>query len=319
MRLTRHSDGLTSADDLGFHFGAMACECEIRIAGLPQADAQPLAEQTMAEVRRIERRYSRYLADSMLSRINAGAGSGQPVAVDSETGHLLDFAASLHAASDGLFDITSGVLRRAWDFKTGRRPAVGELEALLPLVGWSQVQWMQGQEHGQKHGQVLLPLAGMELDFGGIGKEYAADRAATLLQSLGVQSGLVNLGGDIRLLGPQLDGSPWALGIADPRSPGAVRATMQLRDGALATSGDYERFFELEGQRYCHILNPHTGWPTTGWQSISVVAPACLAAGSLATIAMLKGAAALAFLDAQQIDYLAIDALGHAHRGGPAN
>ncbi len=317
MRLTRHSDGMTSTDDLGFHFGAMACECEIRIAGLPLADARPLAEQAMAEVRRIESRYSRYRADSMLSRINAGAGNGQPVAVDSETCHLLDFAASLHAASDGLFDITSGVLRRAWDFKAGRRPAAGELEALLPLVGWSQVQWLAGQ--GQEQGQVLLSLAGMELDFGGIGKEYAADRAATLLQSLGVRSGMVNLGGDIRLLGPQLDGSPWALGIADPRSPGSVRATMQLGDGALATSGDYERFFEQDGQRYCHILNPHTGWPASGWQSISVVAPACLAAGALATIAMLKGAAALEFLDAQQIDYLAIDAMGQAHRGGPAN
>jgi thiamine biosynthesis lipoprotein ApbE len=96
-----------------------------------------------------------------------------------------------HAASDGLFDITSGILRSAWDFRAKRRPAPGQLEALLPRIGWPQVQW--------KGGRIALPQPGMELDFGGFGKEYAADRAATLLQEHGVRHGLVNLGGDIRL------------------------------------------------------------------------------------------------------------------------
>jgi thiamine biosynthesis lipoprotein len=118
-------------------------------------------------------------------------------------------------------------------------------------------------------------------------------------------------------VGPRPNGAPWALGIAHPRQNGALLATMRLPDGALATSGDYERFFEIDGQRFCHVLNPHTGWPVASWQSVSVMAPACLAAGALTTIAMLKGDTALTFLDQQQVDYLAVDALGRVHRGGP--
>jgi thiamine biosynthesis lipoprotein len=297
------------AQDIGFEFGAMACVCEVRLSGLDEAQAAPLAQQAVTEVRRIEAAYSRYRADSILSRINAAAGTGEAIAVDAETGHLLNFAAQLHGASDGLFDVTSGVLRKAWDFKAARLPAPGQIESLLPLVGWQQVQWNDGR--------IALPRAGMELDFGGIGKEYAADRAATLLQRLGARSAMVNLGGDIRLVGPRPNGAPWALGIAHPRHSGALLATMSLPDGALATSGDYERFFEIDGQRFCHVLNPHTGWPVASWQSVSVMAPACLAAGALTTIAMLKGDGALTFLDQQQVDYLAVDAQGRVHRGGP--
>jgi thiamine biosynthesis lipoprotein len=311
MKVTRvpQSRAGFQAEDIGFEFGAMACVCEVRLSGLDLAHATRLAHQAIAEVRRIEAAYSRYRSDSILSRINAAAGTGEAIAVDDETGHLLHFAAQLHAASDGLFDVTSGVLRKAWDFKAARRPAAGQLDALLPLVGWHQVQWNDGR--------VALPRAGMELDFGGIGKEYAADRAATLLQRLGAGSAMVNLGGDIRLLGPRPDGAPWALGIAHPRHEGAMLVTMNLHDGALATSGDYERFFEVDGQRFCHVLNPLTGWPVAGWQSVSVVAPACLAAGALTTIAMLKGDEALAFLELQRVDYIAVDAQGRVHRGGP--
>jgi thiamine biosynthesis lipoprotein len=150
----------------------------------------------------------------------------------------------------------------------------------------------------------------MELDFGGFGKEYAADRAATLLMGAGFASGFVNLGGDIRLLGPRPDGSPWTLGIAHPRVAGGVIAELALTEGALATSGDYERYLEHAGQRYCHILDPHTGWPVSHWQSVSVVAPACLAAGALSTIAMLKQAQAPAFLAEQGVLHVLIDAGG---------
>ncbi len=309
-RFNPHEAKPAAFEDLGFGFAAMACTCEIRIAGLALDQARLLADSAIAEVRRIEAKYSRYRKDSLLSRINAAAGQGEPLAVDGETGELLNLAAQLHGASDGLFDLTSGVLRHAWDFKAARLPEAGRLEALLPLVGWSKVQWQDGQ--------ILLPLAGMEIDFGGIGKEYAADRAATILQSRGVESGMVNLGGDIRLVGALPDGKPWAMGIVDPRRPGTMLATLSLHAGALATSGDYERFFELDGRRYSHLLDPRSGWPVEGWQSISVVAPVCLAAGALSSIAMLKGDAALEFLDNQAIDYLAVDASGRQHCGGMA-
>jgi len=292
-------------DDFGFRFKAMASTCEVRIGGLARQRAASLAAKAIAEVRRIEAKYSRYRADSVVGRINASAGSGCALDVDAETAHLLDFAAGLWAASDALFDITSGVLRKAWDFRAARLPRAGELDALLPRVGWQRVSW-DGRS-------IALPLAGMELDFGGFGKEYAADRAATLLQGLGVVSGLVNLGGDIRLVGARPDGSPWLLGVQDPRDTARLLARLPLASGALATSGDYERFFERDGRRYCHVLDPRSGWPVEHWRSVSVVAPACLAAGALTTVAMLKGAAALEFLATQDVACIAVDGAGRVH------
>ncbi|MBL6751809.1 MAG: FAD:protein FMN transferase [Nevskia sp.] len=295
----------------------MACQAQLHVAGLEQAQARRAIDAAAAEVRRIEAKYSRYRADSVLSQINASAGSGAAVAVDQETAGLLDFAASLHAQSGGLFDITSGVLRRAWDFGAARLPAQAQIDALLPRVGWQRVRWDGPAAGGRR---IELPLAGMELDFGGIGKEYAADRAAAVLHQAGVRHGFVNLGGDIRIVGPRPGGVPWALGIQHPRRDDATIASVQLGEGALATSGDYERYFEVPGeaggQRYCHILDPRSGWPVRHWRSVSVVAPLCLAAGALTTIAMLLQDAALDFLRSQNVAFLAVDAAGSiVHEG----
>jgi thiamine biosynthesis lipoprotein len=297
-------------DSIGFGFQAMACECEIRLCLAEDGELpalQAAAQSAIDEVRRIEAKYSRYQPDSLVSRINAAAGTGRDIEVDAETGALLDFAAQLFAQSDGLFDITSGVLRRAWDFRAARIPGQAELDALLPLVGWHKVL-RQGR-------LVRLTLPGMEIDFGGFGKEYAADRAMTLLAGAGQRHGFVNLGGDIRVLGPRSDGSAWRFGIQHPRTTGSVIAGLDLAEGALATSGDYERYFECNGRRYCHILDPRSGWPVAHWASISVAAPACVAAGALSTIAMLKGEHAPAFLDQQQAGWLAIDPLLRAWQG----
>ncbi|MEN9628770.1 MAG: hypothetical protein RJA10_1997 [Pseudomonadota bacterium] len=283
-------------------FQAMACGCELQLEGADRAVLEAAARAAVAEVQRIEHTYSRYRADSVVSRINAAAGQAGFVPVDAETASLLRFADQLHALSDGLFDITSGVLRRAWDFRAGRVPAGPDLQALLPLVGWHHVE--------RSDDGVRLSQAGMELDFGGFGKEYAADRAAAALLQAGVTHGFVNLGGDLRVLGPRADGSPWRMGIQHPRQPGATVATLDLAQGALATSGDYERFFEHDGRRYCHLLDPRSGWPVEHWQSVSITAPVCVAAGAMSTIAMLKGPDALPFLQAQGADYLAVDRHG---------
>ena len=153
----------------------------------------------------------------------------------------------------------------------------------------------------------------MEIDFGGIGKEYAADRAATVCAEQGIANGLVNLGGDVRAIGPQPDGTPWRVGIRHPRREGAAIATVLLSAGAVATSGDYERYFEVDGKRYCHILDPRTGQPVAHWQSVSVVAPLCVVAGSCATIAMLLGHEAAAFLREQDLRFVAVAADGSLH------
>ena len=181
-------------------------------------------------------------------------------------------------------------------------PEAAILSPLLGLIGWQGVE--------RKGNVVRLTKAGMELDFGGFGKEYAADRAATLLYSQGVRHGYVNLAGDIRVVGPKPDGGPWMIGIQDPRHKGGIIASIPLSAGALATSGDYERYFDLDGHRYCHILHPRSGYPVTFWQSVTVVAPLAITAGSCTTIAMLKEADALSFLDDSGMGYLAVDHSG---------
>ena len=285
-------------------FKAMASACELVLAVDDEPAAQALAGAAIAEVQRIEAKYSRYQPDSIVSRINAAAG-GQAVACDDETWSLLNYADSLYQSSGALFDITSGVLRRAWNFYDHRLPAPADLEALRQLIGWQRVE-REGQA-------VRLPEAGMELDFGGFGKEYAADRAGAVLAARGLRHGYVNLAGDMRMLGPKPDGSPWMIGIQDPRDKTAVLATIPVDRGGLATSGDYERYFELDGKRYCHILDPRSGQPVTHWRTVSVVAPLAVVAGNCATIAMLKQSDGLAFLEACGMNYLAVDQSGTVH------
>ncbi len=265
-----------------FPFHAMASNCEVQIFASSPEHAESIATEIIAEVKRVEQKYSRYLPDSVVSRINASAGSGSAINVDDETAALLDYANAAFLQSDGLFDVTSGVLRLAWDFKSKQVPSTSQLTELLELVGWRKIKWSKPS--------LTLSLPGMQIDFGGIGKEYAVDRAVGIGMKYSEASGLVNLGGDVRVFGKRPDGRAWSIGVAHPRKAGGVLAFLPINSGALATSGDYERFFELDGKRYCHILNPKTGWPVSELQSVSVYAESCLVAGTLATITMLKGA-----------------------------
>lgn len=262
-----------------FPFRAMAAENEIQVHGDGEA-AGRAASEAIAEVARIEAKYSRYRPESVVSRINAAAGAAA-VEIDEETRGLLAYAEACFLQSGGLFDATSGVLRRAWRFDQPRVPGDAEIAPLLGLVGWGRVEL--GRD------SVRLPQRGMELDFGGFGKEYAVDRAAAALRESGAESALVNLAGDLMILGPQPGGFPWRVGIRHPRREGEVIATLPVSSGALATSGDYERFIEVNGVRHCHVLDPRTGRPARGFQSVTVHAASCLVAGSASTIAMLKG------------------------------
>ena len=294
----------TSLSVQRFPFRAMGSACEVVLASSSDKDAQRLAQMAISEVIRIERKYSRYTADSVVSQVNQQAGVA-PVACDDETWALLQYAAKLHEQSGGMFDITSGVLRQAWNFQLAVLPAQEKVTAVLAKVGWHKVL-LQNQS-------VFLPDIGMEIDLGGFGKEYAADRAAQVLQAQGVKSGHVNLAGDMRFLGPKPTGEPWMIGIQDPRHSSQVIATLPIIQGGLATSGDYERYFELDGQRYCHVINPLTGWPVTYWRSVSVTAPATVVAGCTSTMAMLMEERGLAFLQATGFDFLAMDYTGKVH------
>lgn len=283
-------------------FRAMGSVCELQLYAEDAAQAQRAAAMVCAEVARLEQRYSRYRDDSITSAINRSAGDARGVEVDDETAGLLDYAQQAFELSDGLFDITSGVLRQAWDFKSGILPAQSRIDALLARVGWSRAIWQRPR--------IVLPIAGMELDFGGYVKEYAADAAATCARRNGIAHGLVELGGDIAVIGPHPDGSAWRVGIRHPRVPERVLATVELREGGIASSGDYERYMEIAGQRYCHILDPRNGWPVSGMAAVSVIAPQCLIAGTATTVAMLKGAEGAVWLQELGLPYLSVDAAG---------
>lgn len=282
-----------------YTFRALGGPCSLRLYAASDAAADTAADAARAEIVRIEHKYSRYRDQSVVGQLNRLAGSDVDMDVDDETAALLDYAATAYVISDGLFDITSGVLRRAWDFRSGRVPHASQVEALLPLVGWHQVRW--------ENRRIGLPKAGMQLDFGGFGKEYAADRAGAVLRLHGIRHGLVDLAGDLVLLGPHPDGSPWRVGIRHPRRVDTAMAIIDVEVGAVASSGDYERYFEQGGKRYCHVLNPRTGWPVTGIASVSVLADQCVIAGIATTTAMLKEGAGAAWLSEFGLPWLAAD------------
>lgn len=290
-----------------FPFRAMASMHEVVLACDDASHAERAARAVVAEVERIEAKYSRFRATSLVAAINDGAG-GAPVAIDAETAALLDYANACHAASGGRFDLTSGPLARLWDFRREppRVPSDAEIAAALSLVGWAGVE--------RDALSIRLPRVGMSIDLGGIGKEYAADRASAIAIDGGIAHGFVELAGDVRVWGGQPGGKPWRVGIRHPREAGATIAGIELADGAVATSGDYERAFVVDGKRYGHIVDATTGRPVDHWQSVSVVAPLCVAAGSGATVGMLLGADAPAWLDSQGFDWIGVDADGRCVR-----
>lgn len=275
------------------HFKGMGGPCDLAVFGAPDG----LLERLKDEVVRLEQRYSRYRPDSLVSDMNRKAGAVQ--FVDAECAGLLNYADHCYRLSDGVFDVTAGALRRAWDFRQQRIPDPAEIAAAQAAVGWDRVEW---------DGEQLRLEPGMELDFGGIVKEFAADRLVALMAEAGC-CGMANLAGDIAVTGPQPGDRPWMLGVRDPLGTGQAMASVALNQGGLASSGDYERGFTHEGVRYSHILNPHTGWPVTDApRAVTVIADHCIMAGSLATIAMLKGKDAESWLVQLEVPFLLCDA-----------
>ena len=285
-----------------YSFPAMGGDCLLLLFAESEDNADEAAAAAEVEVARIERRYSRYRDDSDLVAINRVAEAGGSIEVDDETAGLLEFAWTCHRLGGGLFDISSGRLRAAWPFTGDASPQLALIESLLADVGLDKVGW--------EPPRLTFSRPGMALDFGGIGKEYAADRAGEICAALGIRHGFVDLGGDIHVIGPQPDGSPWRIGIRHPRLPETVLATLAVGQGGVATSGDYERFIEIDGQRHSHILDPFTGWPVRGLSSVTAVADRCLVAGSVTTIAMLKGRSGVSWLQGLAVGALWMDDAG---------
>jgi thiamine biosynthesis lipoprotein len=281
------------------HFSAMASPCLIIVEDASREMVHRLTLLARQEALRVEQKFSRYRDDNIISRLHHH--EGKSFEVDSETANLLDYADLCYRLSDGLFDITSGVLREIWKFNASDQlPAAKTVNAILSRIGWDKVCWQRPY--------FTLP-AGMEIDLGGIGKEYAVDRTAQLLSQHTNDSLLINYGGDLYATRPRRNGQAWVIGLDDPSHTGQrPLGELHLKQGGMATSGDARRFLRKDGIRYGHILNPRTGWPVENApRSITVLAPSCMEAGMLATIAMLQGSGASEFLQAQELPYWVVD------------
>ncbi len=275
-------------------FRAMASPCTVLCDATNPLEAEMLAE-TVAEIAYgVEARFSRYRSDNIVHRINHAGGTS--IEVDEETSRLLDFADKLHRLSDGRFDITSGALRKVWNFDgSDRLPEPESVRLVTRSVGWDRVRWERPVLH--------LPQ-GMEIDLGGIGKEYAVDLAAERCKSLSKSSCLINFGGDIAVSRPRVGGKAWRIGIESIRKDGEAVQLVPLFRGGVATSGDSRRFILKNGKRYSHILDPTTGWPVENApRSITVMAENATTAGMLATLASLSGADAEALLRAEGVRF----------------
>ena len=281
-------------------FQAMVSPCECLMVCDEKSQAKELVELAFKEAKRIEQKFSRYRDDNIIHQINHS--HSKPVIVDAETADLLDFAGQCYELSEGLFDITSGVLREAWKFDSSDNvPEKNIVEQLLIKVGWKKLQWSRPELTLQK---------GMEIDLGGIGKEYAVDQVAKLLKESAPEINmLVNFGGDLVATGARTNQNPWTIGVDDPAHTGEQTiGGIHLTKGAFATSGDARRFLLKDNIRYSHILNPKTGWPVENTpRSVSVIANTCIEAGMLATFALLQGENAREFLEEQEVAFWIVE------------
>jgi FAD:protein FMN transferase len=265
-------------------FRAMGTLCEVQYAA-PAGDLQASRFEAAATgwVRAFEAKYSRFIPESLVSRINAAAGRDW-VAVDPETEALLQLCDSMHFMTRGILDPTALPIIRLWDWKA-ETPVVPTAQAIadaMRLVGWKKVR--------REPGRVMLPEAGMALDFGGFGKEYAVDMVAHIARDHGIVDSLVDFGHDLRATGAPPGRPAWHIGLEDPSKPGSSWASVALTKKGIASSGDYLRCFRIGDRRYGHILDPRTGSPVAnGCTQATVIADSCLQAGMLSTAAFVAG------------------------------
>lgn len=265
-------------------FRAMGTACEVQYPCDNDGVAGAFNAEAHNWVARFEARCTRFRSDSVVGRINVAAGTGEWIEIDEEMDRFLEVCDFLHSMTGGVLDATAGPLARLWDYKATppRVPSAAEIASARALVGWPKVE--------RRPGAVRLPQRGMEIDFGGWGKEFAVDQVNALAQSYGFTSALVDFGHDIAAFGTPPGRPAWHVGLEDPERPGTLAGSIAVLNCGVASSGDYLRGFTVEGRRYGHILDPRTGRPADrGCRQVTVVAPTCLQAGVLATTAFILG------------------------------
>lgn len=252
----------------------------------PDADrADWLIELAITEIRRIEAVLSTFLPDSETNRINEMAGIS-PVEVSAEMIGLIQRAQRISALTQGAFDLSYGSMdKRFWNFDQTMKtlPDAAVARKAVRLINFRNI------EVDPLNRTVFLKEKGMRIGFGGIGKGYAADRAKEVLVKEGVTSGIVNASGDLTAWGKQENGEPWTIGIADPNAANHLFSYINITDMSVATSGNYEKFVEINGKRYSHTIDPRTGMPVSGIKSVTIISPFAELSDALATPVMIMG------------------------------
>ncbi len=262
----------------------MGSRFDITVVANDSAHANTYIDTAVKEISRIEKMISSWDAASQTSEINRNAGI-RAVKVDKELFDLIERALGISKLTDGAFDISYASMDKLWKFDGSMTtmPTTGEINASVAQVGFDNIVL------NKENGTVFLKLMGMKIGFGAIGKGYAADMAKELLIRKGVPSGIVNASGDMNTWGKQPNGKPWKVAITNPMNKDIAFALLPITNGAVVTSGNYEKFVNYNGKRYTHIIDPRTGYPSSGIISVTVFAPKAELADALATSVFVMG------------------------------
>jgi len=255
----------------------------LTVVAADRSGGEAAIEKAFSEIARLEQLFSSYRSDSDLSRLNAQAGSG-PVAVAEELVELVSMAKALAVQTGGSFNPLMGPVIKAWGIPHNPSvPSAGVLASLRPLLD------LDALSVDRERATITLSRPSMALGLGGIAKGYTADRVVSLLERLGIRAALVEISGDVRAFGRRPDGRPWRVAVRNPNSGTRPLARLEMEAGAISTSGDYQRFFELDGVRYHHIFDPNTLAPARGVVSVSLLADTGARADALATAVLVMG------------------------------
>jgi thiamine biosynthesis lipoprotein len=262
----------------------MGSRFDITIVAKDSLTAEANIDTVIKEVTRIENLISDWRPNTQVSQVNQNAGI-KPIKVDQEVFALTERALALSKLTNGAFDISFAAMDRIWKFDGSmtKMPTREAIKKSVAKVGYQNIIL------DKKNSTIFLKLKGMKIGFGALGEGYAADRCKKLMLLKGIKAGIVNGSGDMNTWGKQPDGSPWNIGIADPKNWGELLAVVPLKHGAVVTSGSYEKFVEFNGKRYAHIINPKTGYPASGLTSVTVFGASAEIANGLSTSIMVLG------------------------------
>ncbi|RUT71577.1 FAD:protein FMN transferase [Flavobacterium cupreum] len=262
----------------------MGSRFDITIVAEDSLTAETRIKETIAEITRIENLISDWKSDSQVSEVNQNAGI-RPVKVDREVFDLTKRAIAISKMTNGAFDISFGALEKVWKFDGSmtEMPTAEQIKKSVEKVGYQNIVLDSIQS------TIFLKLPGMKIGFGSIGKGYAADKAREVMEAKGVKAGIVNASGDLTTWGAQPNGKEWTIGITNPFDTDKFVKTFSLKREAVTTSGNYEKFTELNGKRYSHIINPITGYPETGLVSVTVFGPSAEMANGFSTSLIVLG------------------------------